>query len=58
MPKSGNIYLDYGSLDGITPSDMFLLKNSDAKKIYFKLENLEDHQAKIKIVSKVESWKD
>ena len=53
--KSGNIYLDYGSLDGITPSDMFLLKNSDAKKIYFKLENLEDHQAKIKIVSKVES---
>ena len=53
--KSGKIVLDYGSYDGITPSDMFILKNGNAKKIYFTLENLEEHQTTIKIVSKVES---
>ena len=53
--KSGKIVLDYGSYDGITPSDMFMLKNGNAKKIYFTLENLEEHQTTIKIVSKVES---
>ena len=53
--KSGKIVLDYGSYDGITPSDMFMLKNGNAKKIYFRLESLEEHQTTIKIVSKVES---
>ena len=52
--RAGSTYLDYGSLDGITSSDMFLLKNSDAKKIYFRLESLDEYQTKIKIISMVE----
>ena len=55
VAKSGKIFLDYGSYDGITPSDMFMLKNGNAKKIYFRLESLEEHQTEIQIVSKVES---
>ena len=55
VAKSGDIFLDFGSFDGIEPTDMFALRNSDAKKIYFKLESLEEHQTKIKIVSQVES---
>ena len=56
--ESGNTYVDYGSLDGIIPSDMFLLKNSSAKKIYFQLENLGKHNAKIKLISKIEALED
>ena len=55
VAKSGKVFLDYGSYDGIKPSDMFKLKNRNAKKIYFRLENLDEHQTTIKIVSKVES---
>lgn len=53
--KSGKIVLDYGSYDGVTSSDMFMLKNGNAKKIYFRLESLDKHETTIKIVSKVES---
>ena len=53
--EAGNAYIDYGSLDGIIPSDMFLLKNSNAKKIYFQLESLGKHNAKIKLISKIEA---
>ena len=58
VAKSGKVFLDYGSYDGITPSDMFMLKNGNAKKIYFRLESLDEHQTEIQIVSKVESLAD
>jgi len=53
--KSGEAFLDYGSLDGITPSDMFLVRNSKAKKIYFRLESLDEHRTNIKVISKIEA---
>ena len=55
--QSGNAYLDYGSYDGIQPTDMFLVRNNEAKKIYFRLDSLDDHQTKIKLISKVEDLK-
>lgn len=56
--ESGKAFLNYGSLDGITPSDMFLVKNSKAQKIYFQLESLEEHRANIKVISKIEALED
>ena len=56
--KSGEAYINYGRLDGIMSSDMFLVKNGNAKKIYFQLESLNEYQAKIKLISKIESLED
>ena len=56
--NSGRAFLNYGSLDGITSSDMFLVRNSKAKKIYFRLESLDEHRANIKVISKIEALED
>lgn len=56
--KSGEAYINYGSLDGIMSSDMFLVKNGNAKKVYFQLERLNEYQAKIKLISKIEPLED
>ncbi len=56
--KSGITYLDYGSFDGIKSTDMFLLKKTDAKKIYFRIESLGAYRTEIKIISKVEGSKE
>ena len=49
--KSGVPFIDYGRLDGIKRSDMFVLKTDNTKKTYLKVLEIRDHETKVEIVS-------
>lgn len=49
--KSGVPFIDYGRLDGIKRSDMFVVKTDNTKKTYLKILEIRDHETKVEIVS-------
>ena len=49
--KSGIPFIDYGRLDGIKRSDMFVLKTDNTKKTYLKILEIRDHETKVEIIS-------
>ena len=49
--KSGVPFIDYGRLDGIKRSDMFVLKTDNTKKTYLKILEIRDHETKVEIIS-------
>ena len=51
--KSGVPFIDYGRLDGIKRSDMFVLKTDKTKKTYLKILEIRDHETKVEIVSQL-----
>ncbi len=53
--KAGIPFIDYGRLDGIGQSDMFVIKSHNAKKTYLKIVEIQDHETQVEIVSQQES---
>ena len=51
IAKSGIPFVDYGRLDGIKRSDMFVVKTDNTKKTYLKILEIRDHETKVEIVS-------
>ena len=58
LVKSGQPFLDYGSLDGIKLSDMFLVRSNNSKKIFLQIEDLDQHETKLKMISNVKVLKE
>ena len=44
-------YIDYGSFDGITHKDIFVVDSIDAEKFYFKVDSVTDHRTQLKLIS-------
>ena len=53
--KSGMPFIDFGRLDGIGESDMFVIKSNTAKKTYLKIIEVKDHETQVEIVSQQEN---
>ena len=53
--KSGIPFIDFGRLDGIGQSDMFVIKSDNAKKTYLKIVEIQDHETQVEIVSQREN---
>ena len=53
--KAGVPFIDFGHLDGIEKSDMFVIKSSSAKKTYLKIVEIKDHETEVEIVSQQEN---
>ena len=53
--KAGIPFIDFGHLDGIRKSDMFVIKSNSAKKTYLKIVKIEDHETQVEIVSQQEN---
>ncbi len=54
LKESNNrYYIDYGSFDGIKPSDIFVLESSDSKKFYFSAEEVTNTKTNLKLISDV-----
>ena len=53
--KAGIPFIDFGRLDGIGQSDMFVIKSDSAKKTYLKIVEIQDHETQVEIVSQRES---
>jgi len=53
--KAGIPFIDFGRLDGIRNSDMFLIKSDSAKKTYLKIVEIKDHETQVEIVSQQEN---
>ena len=49
--KAGIPFIDFGRLDGIGESDMFVIKSDSAKKTYLKIVEIRDHETQVEIVS-------
>ena len=49
--KAGIPFIDFGRLDGIGKSDMFVIKSNNAKKTYLKIVEIKDHETQVEIVS-------
>ena len=50
---NNSYYIDYGSFDGITPSDIFVLESSDSKKFYFSVEEVRNTTTNLKLISNI-----
>ena len=46
-----NYYIDYGSFDGITHKDIFVVDSIDAEKFYFKVHSVTAHRTQLKLIS-------
>ena len=46
-----NYYIDYGSFDGITHKDIFVVDSINAEKFYFKVDSVTDHRTQLKLIS-------
>lgn len=46
-------YIDYGSFDGITHEDIFVLESSTSKKFYFSVGELSNTRTQLKLISEV-----
>ena len=44
-------FIDFGRLDGIGESDMFVIKSNTAKKTYLKIIEVKDHETQVEIIS-------
>ena len=53
--KAGIPFIDFGRLDGIGESDMFVIKSNNAKKTYLKIIAVKDHETQVEIVSRQEN---
>jgi len=53
--KSGIPFIDFGLLDGIRKSDMFVIKSDSSKKTYLKIVEIRDHETQVEIVSQQEN---
>ena len=53
--KAGIPFIDFGRLDGIGKSDMFVIKSDSAKKTYLKIVEIRDHETQVEIVSQQEN---
>ncbi len=53
--KAGMPFIDFGRLDGIRQSDMFVIKSDNAKKTYLKIVEIQDYETQVEIVSQQES---
>ena len=53
--KAGIPFIDFGRLDGIKKSDMFIIKSNSAKKTYLKIIEIKDHETQVEIVSQQEN---
>ena len=53
--KAGIPFIDFGRLDGIGQSDMFVIKSDNAKKTYLKIVEIQDHETQVEIVSQQEN---
>ena len=53
--KAGTPFIDFGRLDGIGESDMFVIKSDSAKKTYLKIVEIRDHETQVEIVSQQEN---
>ena len=49
--RAGTPFIDYGRLDGIAKSDMFVVKTDNTKKTYLKILEIKDHETQVEIVS-------
>ena len=48
-----NIYVDYGSLDGIPKEDIFVLETDKPHKLYLKVIELEDYRTVLKPITNI-----
>jgi len=55
--RAGIPFLNYGSLDGISKSDMFLISSNATKKTYFKVVNIGDHSTELEFISQKQDIK-
>ena len=53
--KAGIPFIDFGRLDGIGQSDMFVIKSNNTKKTYLKIVKIQDHETQVEIVSQREN---
>ena len=53
--KAGIPFIDFGQLDGVRKSDMFVIKSNNAKKTYLKIVKIKDHETQVEIVSQQEN---
>ena len=53
--KAGVPFIDFGQLDGVGKSDMFVVKSNSTKKTYLKIVEIQDHVTQVEIVSQKES---
>ena len=53
--KAGIPFIDFGRLDGIGQSDMFVIKSDNTKKTYLKIVEIQDHETQVEIVSQREN---
>ena len=53
--KAGVPFIDFGQLDGVGKSDMFVVKSKSTKKTYLKIVEIQDHVTQVEIVSQKES---
>jgi hypothetical protein len=53
--KAGIPFIDFGRLDGIGKSDMFVIKSNSAKRTYLKIVEIKDHETQVEIVSQHEN---
>ena len=56
--KAGIPFVDYGKLDGINYSDMFVVTSDETKKTYLKIIQIDDHETKVEIVSQQQKVSD
>ena len=50
---NNSYYIDYGSFDGITPSDIFVLEASNSKKFYFSVKEVRNTKTNLQLISNV-----
>ena len=53
--KAGLPFIDFGRLDGIRKSDMFVIKSNSAKRTYLKIVEIKNHETQVEIVSQQEN---
>ena len=53
--KAGVPFIDFGHLDGVEKSDMFVIKSSSTKKTYLKIVEIKAHETEVEIVSQQEN---
>ncbi len=53
--RGGVPFIDFGHLDGIAQSDMFVIKANNAKRTYLKIVDIKDHETQVEIVSQHEN---
>jgi len=52
-----NYYIDYGSFDGITHKDIFVINSIDAEKFYFKVDSVTERRTQLKLISEANKLK-